>query len=239
MSYSSEDKFLNSYSTDSLRVNDSFCYDDSLFIVKSYPDESFYKFYIFNRKSLQPVNGYWPNVKSRSEHYGWDYHVRYNEKMLFHEKKNTSIFELTPDSAILRYTFDVDGRTPPEGFWERTDLDVYQFDDEYEEKGYIGHILFFSETDTHLLVYYEGGTRKLSGYAWIDKKTGAYQLFDKIIFDDDFKWRPHKMYALSDGQIIIPIPADVILEASESQFRKRFPNLKEDDNPVLCVVTMK
>jgi hypothetical protein len=238
--YSDKDQFITSiaYSRDSMFLRDINYFNDSLFVVKSdwgYTD----KFRIYNRNTLQLVNHYWPTVRHIFSIHG-NFSPRYQGKLLFHEMQNNHIYELTPDSAILRYTIDIDGRIPPEGFWERSGIAFDQLLKEQEEKGYVDNIGFYSESAKNILLYFRGSSRmSQKGYAWIDKATGNSVLFDKIAFDEHFKWEPIQMHALADGWIVIPIPAHQVLASGNSNLRKQFPNLDEEDNPILCIAKIR
>jgi hypothetical protein len=239
--YDKKDIFLTTYRfSDSLRINDIIDMNDSLFMLKS---QSGYgnKFHVVHKRTKAVTNSYWP-TKRRIFSYGNKYNLpHYRGKLLFNEYQNNSIYELTPDSAVLRYTIDIDGRIPPEGYWEQPDVPWNQLIGAHTAKGYVDNIEFFSESEKHILLRYSGSPESpIRGNAWIDKATDKSVLFDKIAFDRGFIWEPGNiMYAQEDGWIVIPIPADQLLAAKNSSLQNRFPDLSEDDNPILCTVKIR
>ena len=46
-------------------------------------------------------------------------------------------------------------------------------------------------------------------------------------------------YTPLNGIVIIPIPADILLDSEEGALRKMFPNLLEEDNLILCIVKLR
>ena len=200
--------------------------------------------------TLNFINFYWP-THSRQYHVTSNNHVvEYQGKIIFFEPQNPRIYELTVDSASLRYDINVGNKVHPEDFWDIKDLTWDEIVEkniwkrqvqEIREKGYIDNIMFFSEApETILLKFSSTGKDTYQGtYALINKESRSSVLIDKIAFDSHFFWKPGNMYSRSDGIVIIPIPADILLESEEGEIRKSFPNLLEDDNPILCIAKLR
>lgn len=237
--YSSDDTFIIRYKND-LFIRDMACINDSLFVVKRNFGNHDARFLIFNVNGYQLVSKYTPSKLRKFGSGLGEGFVRYAGKLIVHESQNSNIYEITPDSLMLRYAINIDNRIPPEGFWEQTDREPLSLRDEREQKGYVDNITFFSESDHSLLFYYSGGDTAPRGYAFVDKQSMQYSLFDAIEFAPGFSWEPKLLFAQADGLVFIPIPADVICSLPETNnLRKQFPDLQEEDNPVLFIGTLK
>ncbi|MDL2277432.1 6-bladed beta-propeller [Parabacteroides sp. OttesenSCG-928-G07] len=238
--YSANDEFLYAYHNDTISLEDAFFMDNDHVLIRGTNGYTKDKFYLFNRNSREILSSYWSVPLKRKFRYSPSgFFVTYKEKLLYHEMQNTRIYELTPDSAILRYTIDVEGRTPPDGFWERTDLSSMDLNDERVRRGYVDNIRFFSEGNENILLQVSGGGSSQEIHVLIEKATGRQICFDKIAFDDYFTWMPNRMCALPDGQVAILIPPEDILAEKDSPLRMQFPDLKEDDNPILCIAKIR
>ncbi|MDR3057962.1 MAG: 6-bladed beta-propeller [Prevotella sp.] len=239
--YSSNDIFLKSYHYgDSLSIQNIGNLNDSLFVLTSSSFGDGCKFHIVHKKTQEITNSYWP-TKSHIFSYAYKYNFPYYQgKLLFHEYQNNSVFEITPDRAILRYMIDIDGRIPPDGYWAQ-DIPWDQLLREHTARGYIDNIEFFAESDKHILLRYSGSPESsLRGNVWIDKMNGESILFDKIAFDNALTWEPGRIiYSLADGWLVFPIPVDQLFTVENSEFRNQFPNLLEDDNPILCIAKIR
>ena len=251
--YSWEGEFLaiSSYHGDQQTPRSVTYFNDSLLIIHTPPGHSNgYKFHILNRNTLDFVRSYWPTYSrqyfvSRASNPVVDY----QGKQIFHEPQNPCIYELTADSAILRYSIDVGGKMPPENFWDIKDMSWNEIVEtniwahqtqEHKEKGYIDHIMFFSEAPETILLQFSGSKDVFDGtFALINKESRSSILIDKIAFDSHFVWKPSKMFSRFDGIVIIPIPVHILLESGEGEIRKMFPNLLEDDNPILCIAKLR
>lgn len=142
--------------------------------------------------------------------------------------QDNHVYELTADSAIIRYTVNVDGKLPPEGaqaFWERTDVTDMQLVYEAKQKEYITHIPFFAEADQTILLRFLEDTDQdspLNRYALIQKEDGGNTVISDFLFDD-FQWRPEAIFPLDDGWVAIPIPAHLLLNKNLRSLASVFP----------------
>jgi len=250
--YSWEGRFLArvNYRIEHQLPNQLYYLNDSLLIAHS-PSHRFegYKFHILHRNTLDFINSYFPAYLRQVGGSVSDCFVEYQGKVIFYEPQNPHIYELTSDTAMLRYTIEVGGKTPPENFWDIKDMTWAEIVEknigqrqiqEHREKGYIDNMMFFSEAPETILLQFSGSKDTYNGtYALINKKHRTSVLIDKIAFDSQFVWKPHTMFSRSDGIVIIPIPAHVLLDSGEGEIRKMFPNLLEDDNPILCIAKLR
>jgi hypothetical protein len=242
--YTHDDIFkkIHHYEHDSLAIGHIINLNDSLFVLISDFLNHAYRIHIVDKKTMEIINHYRPTQR-RIFSYGYTYNFPYYQgKLLFHEYQNNNVFEITPDSAILRYTIDIGGRIPPDGYWEQPGVPWDQLLREHTARGYIDNIEFFTESEKHILLLYSGSSESsIRGNAWIDKTNGKSILFDKIVFDDSFTWEPsyQTMNSLMDGGVVFPIFAEQLLSAENSEFRNQFPDLLEDDNPILCIAKIR
>jgi hypothetical protein len=222
--------------------------NDRQLVMSAHPgkSEGDSKYHILDRHTLEFVNSYWPSyIRPALSFLLSNPVVDFQGKSLFFQPQNPNIYEMTADSAILRYSIDVDGKIPPVDYWEVkgmtwaeiTEQNIFlRLIQEYREKGYIGHIMFFSEALESILLQFSDGKATFDGtYALINKEDRSSILMDKIAFDNHLIWKPRKMFSRSDGIVIIPIPAHTLLESGDGEIRKMFPNLSEEDNPILCI----
>jgi hypothetical protein len=241
LSYSKDGDYVGRIRLKDISIKDITDLTDSLLIAKSdhrNPNNKF-KFHIFNRYTHELVNSYEPISQYLFSYWVYDCFPRYNGKLLFNEPQNNNIYELTKDSAVIRYIVDFDGRKPPEGFWAQQEKTGLQLNEERLKERYIDNINFFAEGVETILLQFNGGTGVYENFALIDKRNLNSVLFNEIVFDPGFKWEPSKMYAMEDGWLIVPIPAHIIYEKANEDFLSRFPNLKEDDNPILFIAKLK
>ncbi|MDH6359006.1 6-bladed beta-propeller [Parabacteroides sp. PF5-9] len=238
VSYSNDGVFLDRFRLKDISILDITYLNDTLLVAKADYNNKF-KFYIFNRNTYELIDSYWPVSRRRFTYGMHDCFPRYEGKLLFNEPQNNLIYEITKDSAAVRYIVDIDGKTPPVGFWEQQNMTGYELNNERLKEGYIDNINFYAEGSISILLQFNGGTGVHEHYALIDKSNLKPVLFNEIVFDPGFKWKPLKMYALEDGWIVIPIPAYILYEQASEDFLLRFPDLKEDDNPILCIAKIK
>lgn len=239
--YSRKDEFkytINGISD--LNIIDIAMVSDSSLLARSDMVSVSRMIHVLDKKTGQVQSSYFP-VKDHSLTFWYPmFFSHYEGKLLLSMYQDNHIYELTTDSAIVRYTVNVDDRLPPEGaqaFWERTDATNMQLEFEARQKGYITHIPFFAEAERTILLRFMCDTNPdspLSLYALIQKKDGEVTVIRDFLFDD-LRWKPQAIFPLDDGWVAIPIPAHLLFEKAPTEFRKRFPNIQEEDNPILCV----
>ena len=246
--YSWEGRFLASstFHGDYQQPRSAFYLNDSLLVVYTPSGQSEgFQFHILNRNTLDFINSYWPTYARQYSVGVVNFFVEFQGKYIFYSPLNPHIYELTADSETLRYTINVGGKISPDDYWDIKDMSWTEIREknmwehlynDHREKGYIDNIMFFSEADETIILKFSDLKNTFDGtYALIDKKTHNSVLFDKITFDSHLNWKPPTMFCTSDGIVVIPIPADILLESGEGEIRKMFPNLLEDDNPILCI----
>ncbi|MDR2968313.1 MAG: 6-bladed beta-propeller [Tannerellaceae bacterium] len=237
--YSCDDRFINQYTDDS-PITDIACLNDSLFVAKRDYINHEARFLFINRNSSRIASQHTPVKLRKAGTSLGEAFTGYDGKLLLNECQNNNIYEITPSSLNLRYTINIDNRIPPDGFWEQPERDPMSLFEECDQKGYIDNITFFSESDNSILFYYRDLGSNHGGYTFVNKQSMEYILFDEIELETGFTWKPDYMFAQSDGQVLIPVPADIILSLPKtSNLRKRFGNLKEDDNPIIIIAKLK
>ena len=246
--YSWEGRFLASstFQGNDQRPRSAFYLNNSLLVVYTPPGQSVgFQFHILDRNTLDFINSYWPTYARQYSVGAVNFFVEFQGKYIFYSPLNPHIYELTADSETLRYTINVGGKISPDDYWDIKDMSwteireknmwEYLYND-HREKGYIDNIMFFSEADETILLQFSDSKDTFDGpYAFINKESRNSVLFDKITFDSHLSWKPPIMFCTSDGIVVIPIPAEILLESGEGEIRKMFPTLLEDDNPILCI----
>ena len=112
-----------------------------------------------------------------------------------------------------------------------------------EEKSneYIGHIPFFAENNRYMFISFMGslGVEELQSLALVEKETGKSRTFKGIVLADNVVIEPIDFFWQSNGEIIIPFWPHKIIESENKEFLSQFPDLKEDDNPILLIGKLK
>ncbi|MDR1403243.1 MAG: 6-bladed beta-propeller [Tannerellaceae bacterium] len=238
--YSKEDVFLKKTGgLSDLNPVDITCLDDSLLIVRSLEKHVQQKIHILNKNSGEVLRSYFPTAYLPLTYFMNFCFPRYEGKILLNQYQDNNIYELTPDSAILRYTIDAGGKNVPAGYWERQDIPWEHLVLEARQKDYISHIPFFIEGDRTIFLRFQGDEKnRYNSYALIDKQSSTSRLIRNLRFDD-LIWEPEVAFPLEDGWMIIPIPAYVVFDKGATGFMKRFPGLHEESNPILCVAKIR
>lgn len=217
---------------------------DSLIVAKSSKRRVKNALHVMDKRTGELKRSYLPVKDHILDNCLPTFFTHYEDKLLLSMYQNNHVYELTADSAIIRYTVNVEDRLPPEGaqaFWERTDASDMQLLFEAKQKGYITHIPLFVETERTIFLRFmcdSDPDSPLSLYALIQKGDGKVTVIRDFLLDD-LRWKPQVIYPLEDGRVAIPIPAYLLFEKAPAEFRKRFPNIEEEDNPILCVGKLK
>ena len=237
--YDKEGNYLNKQRFIGIGLDDMVYLNDSLMLLKQDGLQKLdYIFYLANAYTGRLQGGYTPMIARNK----WVYSLKtffyeYEHKLLHHGYQSIDIYEMYPDTALLRYRINVDNRIPPEDFWRQEGKDGMQIRREWSRSGYIGHIPYYVESDSLIFLRFEGGQKELRAYAKIDKKTRATRLMKRLIFDDRFNWEPEVVFSLRDGWCVIPLYPDKVL--TNPLFSARFPGLNEESNPVLFIGKLK
>lgn len=237
--YDREDQFTRKYPLGDLDIKDIALLDDSLLILRGSEHRAGDKFHVVNRNSGEAVCSFYPMNDRVFTIWRHNHFYHYKGKMLFSEYQNNHIYEITPDRALLRYTIDVDGRMPPDGFWDRDDLTDVQLYYESKNQGYISHIPVFVETDNFLFLRFEAEDDDLEDYALISKQNGKATVIESLSFGPDFHWEPDIVFPQEDGWVVIPIPAYLLFEKGADEIKARFLEVTEESNPILFIGKLK
>ena len=243
--YSKDDIFLGKVAIsvndlNSLDVRDIMCLNDSLLLLRSEEmGKVSFKMHTLNRETEKIINNYFAQKQRRISYWFNDNYSFYKENLFLNLYQNSNIYRLTIDSAYIHYRINVENKMPPEGFWNNMQLSDMQLVQISEREGYINHIPFFMETDDNILLKFEDAPEgKMCYYTLFDKATKKNYLVEHLRMED-LDYIPEYMYPIKDGEAYFLIPADIICEKGEKFKQKYCPELKEDDNPVLCRVKIR
>lgn len=237
--YDRENRFTRRYSLDDLDIKDIALLDDSLLILRRAEHLAGDKFHVLNRNTGEVIHSFYPMNDRIFTIWRHNHFYHYKGRTLFSEYQNNHVYEITADSAVLRYTIDVDGRMPSEGFWDREDLTDVQLYYESKSQGYISHIPMFVETDNYLFLRFEAEDDDLEDYALISKQDGKAMVIESLSFSPDFHWEPDIVFPQEDGWVVIPIPSYLLFEKGADSFKARFLELTEESNPILFIGRLK
>lgn len=241
ITYNTDGKFISRIPMDSVSLGDLTYLNDSLLLIKSFPDCSGHKFHVLNMFSRQITNTFYPAKKKMYQMFFLESLTTYKDKILMSEYQSNEVLELTSDSAKVRYIFNINDKMPPTGFWDQEVTSYATIKKEEIDKGYIGHIPCFAESDNSMLVSFRGSMDKdeTQALALVDKSTGESQTFKRIMLADNVVIEPSFFYSRGDGKIIITLSPEEILNSGNKKFIAQFPGLKEESNPVLLFAELK
>ena len=204
---------------------------------KGKPKEEFQTFNIHTKeviKNMHPVK-YHPYRMWFAEGL-----TTYQGKVIIAGYQSNQILEATEDTVRVKYTLNIGKKMPPADFWEnQPSYDVTKrLEKSYE---YIGHIPFFAENDRHMFISFMGslGVEELQSLALVEKETGKSRTFKGIVLAENVMIEPVYFYWQSNGEIIIPFWPHEIIDSENKEFLSQFPDLKEDDNPILLIGELK
>ena len=241
ITYTKEGKFVSRIRLDSVSIYKNIFLNDSLLLVKSLYNRPGHLFHIVDVSNKKVVRTYQP-IKNRM------YMVIFPESMTdYHGKilvsgyQSNEILEVTLDGVKVRYVININDKMPPEGFWEQKASSYSEIADAQKRMGYIGHIPCFAENDHSIFFYFRGSLerRETIGLALIDKTSGKSQAFRQIELAENVVVSPDFFYPCENGKIIIAVSPETILNSGNQEFISQFPNLKEDDNPILMFAEIK
>lgn len=246
VTYSSEGDFISRINLPGIGVrltrmgdlNDLTYLNDSILFIrgdrgfqKAQPKEEFQTFNIHTRKvikNMHPVK-YHPYRMWFPEGL-----TPYQGKVIIAGYQSNQILEATEDTVRVRYTLNIGNKMPPADFWEnQPSYDVTKRVE--KSKKYIGHIPFFAENDRHMFISFMGSldVEKLRSLALVEKATGQSRTFKQIVLAENVTIEPFEFYWQSNGEIIIAIWPEEIIGCGNKEFLSQFPDLKENDNPIL------
>ena len=241
ITYTKEGKFVSRIRLDSVSIYKNIFLNDSLLLVKSLYNRPGHLFHIVDVSNKKVVRTYQP-IKNRM------YMVIFPESMTdYHGKilvsgyQSNEILEVTLDGVNVRYVININDKMPPEGFWEQKASSYSLIADENRRMGYIGHIPCFTETDHSIFFGFRGlvPATETQGWALIDKVSGKSQTFKKIELAENVCINPQIFHFVEEGKIVMTVSPETILNSGNQEFISQFPELKEDDNPILMFAEIK
>ena len=240
VTYTSEGNFISRINLSGIDLKDLTYLNDTILVLRSDMFQAGYKYHILNLSTGKVV-------KSLYQKEYRPYHMWFTESLTARHGRviaagyqSNDIVEITLDTAMVKYTLNIGNKMPPSGFWEKQpSYDVTKREE--KSNGYIGHIPFFAENERYMFISFMGslGQENLQSLALVDKQTGKSRTFKQIVVAENLVVEPYIFYWLSNGQIVFPIWPEKIIESGNKDFLAQFPDLKEDDNPILLFGELK
>ena len=241
INYTQEGEFVSRIRMDTISMIKDIFLNDSLLLVQNFYDRSGYKFHVVDVFNKKVVRTFYP-IKNRVYMVGFpETMTRYKDKILISECQSNDVLEVTLDGVKVRYTININDKMPPEGFWDQKASSYSLIADENRRMGYIGHIPCFTENDHSIFFGFRGEVpaTETQGWALIDKISGKSQTFKKIELAKGVFVNPQIFHSCDNGKIVIVVSPETILNSGNQTFISQFPNLKEDDNPILMFAEIK
>ena len=232
--YTSSGDFLSRIKLDSLSIRDLMYLNDSLLLLRGDHRSEGYKFHILNVESGQIERYFYRMERIAHPSFMKDCMTTYKNKILVCEYKSNEIIEVSKDSASVRYIINVNDKMPPKGYFEKEDADIF----DYAQKGYIGNIICYAESDKYILLRFGGVKEKTQAFALINKENRQYIVFDEMVLADGITIKPDFFHSIGEGKLIFEIDPTVILESGNVKFKSNFPDLVEDSNPLLLIIDL-
>lgn len=234
LSYTFDDRFISRHQFKAWDIRYIAALNDSLMLLYCTDIvKDSYKFHVVNRLTGEEISSYWKLENPDSCFMlNREFICQYDGKLIKGSYKSNDIYELGRDSAVLRYTINIDNKIPPADYWMGAGKDPIAHLERYRlQDDYIGHIPVFLESDRSILLRYDGGAKERQGYAFVDKATRESRAIVRFIFEDGFVHQPEYFFPLSDGWCAMLLyPEDIF---KNTVFAQRFPGLDEESNPVL------
>ena len=241
INYTKDGEFVSRIKLDTISMIKDIFMNDSLLLVESFYDRSGYKFHVVDVFNKKVVRTFYP-IKNRVYMIGFsETMTRYKDKILISECQSNDVLEVTLDGVKVRYTININDKMPPEGFWDQKASSYSLIADENRRMGYIGHIPCFTETDHSIFFGFRGlvPATETQGWALIDKVSGKSQTFKKIELAENVCINPQIFHFVEEGKIVMTVSPETILNSGNQEFISQFPELKEDDNPILMFAELK
>lgn len=244
VNYGLDGDFISRINLAGLGLKDLTYLNDSVLLLrgergfqKNMPREEFQTFNIHTKeviKNMHPVK-YRPYRMWFAEGL-----TTYQGKAIISSYQSNQILEATEDTVRVKYTLNIGKKMPPAGFWEeQPSYEVTKREEKSYE--YIGHIPFFAENDRYMFISFMGslGVEELQSLALVEKATGKSRTFKGIVLAENVMIEPIDFFWQSNGEIIIPFWPHKIIDSENKEFLSQFPDLKEDDNPILLIGELK
>ena len=241
INYTQEGEFVSRIKMDTVSMSKNIFLNDSLLLLESFYDRPGHKFHIVNVFNKKVVRTFYP-IKNRIYMIGFpETMTKYGDKILISECQSNDILEVTLDGVKVRYIININDKMPPKGFWDQKASSYSLIADENRRMGYIGHIPCFTETDHSIFFGFRGlvPATETQGWALIDKVSGKSQTFKKIELAENVCINPQIFHFVEEGKIVMTVSPETILNSGNQEFISQFPELKEDDNPILMFAELK
>lgn len=239
LTYTSEGNFVSRIELPDFALKDLAYLNDTILVLRSDMFRAGKRFHLLNMNTKKIMKSLYQKEYTHDHMWFTETLTARHGKVLASGYQSNNIVEITQDTAVVKYTLNIGNKMPPADFWKTQTSQEETGKEEYSH-GYIGHIPFFAESDRYMFFRFMGNLGSdLRGQALVDKATGESRTFKRIILAEKVVISPYRFYWLSNGQIVIPIWPDKIMKSENKEFLKQFPNLKEDDNPILLFGELK
>lgn len=190
-------------------------------------------FHFHDRRDLAHRSSRMPQSRRKGEycHFARQHgFFRHRGRLLYTEAASCSILELTADSVAEHYRLTSD-HFPPDDFFEGSYNDVRYFMQQLEKYAYAIPGGTGAAGDRYLLLSFSGSTR--ARYCFYDTATHACHGFREIGLDDAVRISRFTIVSAGGDRIALVIPADEL--SGKCVGGRSFSDLREDDNPVVCL----
>lgn len=239
VTYTSKGNFISRIDLPDIALKDLAYLNDTVLVLRSDMDRAGKRFHLLNMNAGKVMSSFYYKEYRPDHMWFTETLTARHGKVLASGYQSNNIVEITQDTAVVKYTLNIGNKMPPADFWETQPSQEATGKEEYS-RGYIGHIPFFAESDRYMFFRFMGNLGSdLRGQALVDKVTGESRTFNRIVLAENVVISPYRFYWLSNGQVVIPIWPDKIMKSENKEFLKQFPDLKEDDNPILLFGELK
>ena len=240
VTYTSEGNFISRINLPGIDLKDLTYLNDTILVLRSDMFQAGNRFHLLNMNTGKVIKSLY--YKEYRPYHMWfaESFTACHGKVIAAGYQSNDIVEITQDTAMVKYTLNIGNKMPPLNFWEKQpSYDVTKREE--KSNGYIGHIPFFAENERYMFISFMGSLDldNLQSLALVDKQTGKSRTFKQIVVAENLIVEPYVFYWLSNGQIVFPIWPQKIIESGNKDFLAQFPDLKEDDNPILLFGELK
>lgn len=169
----------------------------------------------------------------------------YGEDVIYYEELSNEVYSLDLDkgTADVRYSFDLLGKNPPEGYWDRRFGSIIDLLEDINVNGYNRGFSRYQESDRQIFFTFSttDADSPLQGNLY-DKRSGESRQFTRVIIDDDIP--PVSLrdiyFGYSTDTICMILPESAFFDEDGRQYTERlFPPYEPDGNPVAIIARLK
>ncbi len=134
-------------------------YGDLIILTSAYQEPG-NKFIVFDKRTLDEKNSYYPIEKNEVT---WRHFMeqsnffRYEDTILFHEPMNCDIYAICKDTVTVKYSFDFWGHNAHETFWKQKYRNVFAINQDATSNNYCFGTPCYAESDKSIIMTYRDG----------------------------------------------------------------------------------